>query len=84
MSDLYTINLHLQGQLERDWHDEVRAAEAAVWLDDAGLLLNHKNGLPLRRLLRAGRIAGQVQRPNEKKRIVVDPAARGISRPDSD
>ena len=66
MSDLYTINLHLQGQLERDWHDEVRAAEAAVWLDDAGLLLNHKNGLPLRRLLRAGRIAGQVQRPNEK------------------
>ena len=54
MSDLYTINLHLQGQLERDWHDEVRAAEAAVWLDDAGLLLNHKNGLPLRRLAARG------------------------------
>ena len=67
MSDLYAINVHLQEQLERDWRDEVGAAEAAVWLDDAGLLRNHKNGLPLRRLLRAGRIAGQEQRPDEKK-----------------
>ena len=66
MSDLYAINLHLQEQLERNWRDEVRAAEAAVWLDNAGLLRNHRNGLPLRRLLRAGRIAGQEQRPNEK------------------
>ena len=66
MSDLYTINLHLQEQLERDWRDEVRAAEAAVWLDDAGLLRDYKNGLPLRRLLRAGRIAGQEQRPNKR------------------
>ena len=66
MSDLYAINLHLQKQLEWDWREEVRAAEAAVWLDDAGLLRNYKNGLPLRRLLRAGRIAGQEQRPNQK------------------
>lgn len=66
MSDLYTINLHLQERLEQDWLHEVRSTEAARWLDGAGLLRNHKNGLPLRRLLRAGRIAGQEQRPNEK------------------
>ena len=66
MSDLYAINLNLQERLERDWREKVRAAEAAVWLDDAGLLRNYKNGLPLRRLLRKGRIAGQEQRPNQK------------------
>ena len=66
MPDLYAINLHLQRCLERDWRDEVRAPEAARWLDKAGLLRNYKNGLPLRKLLRAGRIAGQEQRPNQK------------------
>ena len=66
MSDLYAINLHLQERLEGGWRDEVRAAEAAVWLDDAGLLRNDENGLPLQKLLRAGRIAGQEQRPNEE------------------
>ena len=60
MSDLYAINLHLQERLEREWRKEVRAAEAAVWLDDAGLLRDYKRGLPLR----AGRIAGQQQRPD--------------------
>ena len=64
MSDLYAINLHLQERLEREWREEVRAAEAAVWLDDAGLLRDYKRGLPLRTLLRAGRIAGQQQRPD--------------------
>ena len=66
MPDLYAINLHLQQRLELDWREEVRAVEAARWLDKADLLRNHKNGLPLRRLLRAGRIAGQAQRPNRK------------------
>ena len=66
MPDLYAINLHLQERLERDWRHEVRAPEAARWLDAAGLLRNRKNGLPLRRLLRAGRIAGQRQRPDRK------------------
>ncbi len=66
MPDLYTINIHLQERLEQDWRDEVRAPEAARWLDEASLLKNHNNGLPLRRLLRAGRIAGQQQRPNRK------------------
>ena len=64
MPDLYAINLHLQERLERYWRKEVRAAEAAVWLDDAGLLRDYKRGPPLRRLLRAGRIAGQQQRPD--------------------
>lgn len=66
MPDLYAINRHLQERLERDWCEEVRAVEAARWLDKAGLLQNYKNGLPLRRLLRAGRIAGQEQRPDTK------------------
>ena len=64
MSDLYAINLHVQERLERDWREEIRATEAAGWLDEAGLLRNYKNGLPLRRLLRAGRIAGQQQCPD--------------------
>ena len=66
MPDLYAINLHLQERLERDWRDDVRAPEAARWLDDAGLLTDRKGGLPLRNLLRAGRIAGQQQRPDKK------------------
>ena len=66
MTDLYAINLHLQERLEGDWRKEVRAAEAAVWLNDAGLLLDYKRGLPLGRLLRAGRIAGQQQRPDRR------------------
>ena len=66
MSDIYAINLYLQERLEGDWRKEVRAAEAAVWLDDAGLLRDYKRGLPLRRLLRAGRIAGQQQRPDRR------------------
>ena len=66
MPDLYAINLHLQERLEQDWRDEIRAPEAARWLDKAGLLTDRKGGLPLRNLLRAGRIAGQEQRPDEK------------------
>ena len=66
MPDLYTINFYLQERLERDWRKEVSAVEAAVWLDEAGLLPDRKRGLPLRDLLRAGRVAGQEQRPNKK------------------
>ena len=66
MPDLYAINLHLQERLERDWRDKACASEAAYWLDKAGLLRDYGNGLPLRRLLRAGRIAGQEQYPNHK------------------
>ena len=66
MPDLYAINLHLQERLESDWRDEVRAPEAARWLDKAGLLTDRKGGLPLRNLLRAGRIAGQQQRPDRR------------------
>ena len=66
MPDLNAINLYLQERLERDGRDEVRALEAARWLDEAGLLRNHRNGLPLRRLFRAGRIAGRQQRPDER------------------
>ena len=79
MPDLYAINIHLQERLEQDWRDDVPAPEAARWLDKAGLLTDRKGGLPLRNLLRAGRIAGQEQRPNEKdgswliRRLADDP-----------
>ena len=66
MPDLHAINLHLQERLERDWRDEVPAREAARWLHDAGLLHNYENDSLLLKLLRAGRIAGQQQRPNRK------------------
>ena len=66
MPELYAINIHLQERLERDRRDKVRAPEAARWLDKAGLLPDRKDGLPLRNLLRAGRIAGQQQRPDRK------------------
>lgn len=66
MPDLLAINIHLQDRLERDRRDEVRAPEAARWLDEAGQLADRKGGLPLRILLRAGRIAGQGQRPDRK------------------
>lgn len=86
MPDLYAINIHLQERLERSWLDEVRAPEAAAWLDRANLLRDYKNGLPLRRLLRAGRIAGQEQRPDRKngmwwiRRIAETPTREGIFR----
>lgn len=66
MPDLHAINLHLQERLERDWRDDVRAPEAARWLDKAGLLPDRKGALPLRNLLRDGRIAGQEQRPDKR------------------
>ena len=86
MPDLHAINLHLQERLEREWRAEVGAAEAAVWLDEAGLLRNHKNGLPLRKLLRGGRIAGQEQRPNKPngqwwiRRLATSPDSHEIQR----
>ena len=65
MPDLNAINLCLQDRLEREIRKEVTAAEAATWLDEAGLLQDDTNGLPLRELLRAGRIAGHEQRPKK-------------------
>ena len=66
MPDLYKINLHLQECLERDWLEEVPVPEASRWLQRVGLLPNFNNWQPLRRLLHAGRIAGQVRRPNKE------------------
>lgn len=86
MPDLYAINLHLQERLERDWRDEVGAVEAARWLDKAGLLTDRKEGLPLRDLLRTGRIAGQMQCPDNKngkwfiRRLAASPDPDAISK----
>ena len=65
MTDLYAINLHLQERLEGDCRKEVRAAEAAGWLDDAGLLRDYKRGLPLRTAAR-GPDRGPTAAPRSK------------------
>jgi hypothetical protein len=59
------INAVLQAELRRRRLDEVSAVEAARWLDAAGVLkdTDARPGLPLRDLLRAGRIDGAIQRP---------------------
>jgi hypothetical protein len=59
------INDFLQAELARRRLTEVRAVEAARWLDAAGLLSDSPNraGLPLRNLLREGVIDGSDQRP---------------------
>jgi hypothetical protein len=60
------INDFLQGQLRERGLEDVRAVEAARWLETAGLLGDSESrpGLPLRNLLRSGVIAGSDQRPD--------------------
>ncbi len=60
------ISAFLQKRLAVLERDVITAVEAAQWLETAGLLTNsqHRPGLPLRKLLRAGRIRGQRQEPN--------------------
>jgi hypothetical protein len=55
----------LQQRLRQVNLDEVSAVDAAQWLAAAGLLADYADrpGLPLRRLLRDGRIAYGEQRP---------------------
>lgn len=57
----------LQARLVHERVDEVPAVEAARWLDAAGVLKDSETrpGLPLRNLLRAGRIDNAVQRPDK-------------------
>ena len=66
MADTAQISAFLQARLREKCRTEVAAVEAAGWLDAAGLLTDRpdRRGRPLRRLLRAGLIAGQEQRPN--------------------
>jgi hypothetical protein len=65
MPDPRGIAAFLQRRLEQSGLDEVAAVEAAVWLDDAGVLKDSptRPGLPLRELLRAGKILHAEQRP---------------------
>jgi hypothetical protein len=62
------INFYIQARLRRQGLDEVPAIEAATWLDEAGLLKDSgsRPGLPLRKLLRTGRIRGAIQRPETR------------------
>jgi hypothetical protein len=65
MPDPQDIAAFLQRRLDQSGLDEVMAVEAAVWLDDAGVLKDSRTrpGLPLRELLRAGKIPDAEQRP---------------------
>lgn len=62
------IDRYLQAELVRRRLGEVTAVEAATWLNEAGLLPDSPSrpGLPLRKLLRAGRIRSGEQRPPQK------------------
>ena len=59
------VNAFIQHELRRQNVTAVPAVTVARWLDRAGILTDSASrpGLPLRRLLRAGLIAGSVQRP---------------------
>ena len=59
------VNAFVQRELQRRNDVAVPAVTAARWLDRAGILTDSASrpGLPLRNLLRAGLIAGSVQRP---------------------
>ena len=62
------INEYLQSRLLNLACVRISAVEAAKWLDEAGLLQDSPSrpGQPLRMFLRANRIVGQEQRPNQK------------------
>jgi hypothetical protein len=64
-SNLQAINSFIQAELRRRRLHEAPAVVVAEWLDDAGLLRDseHRPGLPLRKLLRTGKIKGAAQRP---------------------
>lgn len=66
--DISKINDFLQENLRRKGLYEVSAVEAARWLNQAGLLRDSlsRPGLPLRKLLRDGKIVGQRQEPNKR------------------
>ena len=63
MADLIGINSFLQERLTNEGLPEVKAVDAAQWLDTAGLLNDSRTrrGKPLRDLLRAGLIEGAYQ-----------------------
>ena len=65
MPEIKAINALLQSELVRRQLTEVRAVEAARWLDHAGVLADSSSrpGLPLRNHLRNGGIVGSDQRP---------------------
>ncbi len=64
--EVEAINRYLQRELKQRDEPEVAAVEAARWLDEAGLLRDSSSrpGLPLRKLVRQERLAGQAQEPN--------------------
>lgn len=68
MPDIDKVNTFLQKELIKRRQFEVPAVKAAEWLEEAGLLKDSptRPGLPLRKLLRARLIVGQVQIPNRR------------------
>lgn len=81
MSNIESINAELKRRLNQGGLERVTAVEAARWLDAAGVLRDSPDrpGLPLRKLLREGRIAGQQQ--DDGKWFIYCNRAEGGSQP---
>jgi hypothetical protein len=60
------ISRFIQDELRRRAMTTIDAVEAAEWLDAAGVLRDHKRGLPLRKRLRVREIVGGRQDPDKK------------------
>ena len=60
MVNSYNVSNYLQQELRRRNIQEVKAVEAASWLDSAGMLVDRKErrGAPLRNMLRCNTILG--------------------------
>jgi hypothetical protein len=68
MPDAVAVSRDLQRRVRSAGNSEIAAVEAAQLLDRGNLLgdSGHRPRLPLRKLLRAGKIAGAEQRPPGK------------------
>ena len=63
MADIERISAFLQERLKAEGLPEVSAVDAALWLDEAGILgdSQSKPGLPLRNILRRVQRTGQLE-----------------------
>jgi hypothetical protein len=89
MLDVQAIAAFLQRRLDQANLVEVPAVQAAAWLNDSGLLKDSSGrpGLPLRNLLRAGKIPQGQQRPSSRSGkwfIVREGPRTAVSPADSD
>jgi len=68
LASVAEINRYLSQKFEDEGNTEIDAITAGRWLNERGLLKDsgQRPGLPLRKLLRAGKINGAYQYPNRR------------------